>query len=68
MASTERTRAHIHTGLAHLRQVAAARGLPPVTWDRKWGYAKLDCGLGGNIRPGLGRSQESPAVIVRTNS
>ncbi|GAA3794474.1 hypothetical protein [Streptomyces chiangmaiensis] len=32
MAATEHTRAQIHTGLAHLRQVAAARGLPPVTW------------------------------------
>lgn len=42
MAATERTRAQIHTGLAHLRQVAAARGLPPVTWDRKWGYRLLD--------------------------
>lgn len=32
----------VHTGLAHLRQVAAARGLPPVTWDRQWGYRLLD--------------------------
>ncbi|GAA1146345.1 MULTISPECIES: hypothetical protein [Streptomyces violaceusniger group] len=34
MAATERTRAQVHTGLAHLRQVAAAKGLPPVTWDK----------------------------------
>src|SRR5258708_5998177 len=26
MAATERTRAQLHTGLAHLRQVAAAKG------------------------------------------
>lgn len=42
MAATERTRSQIHTGLRHLRQIAAARGLPPVTWDRTWGYRMLD--------------------------
>ncbi|MFB7323881.1 MULTISPECIES: hypothetical protein [unclassified Streptomyces] len=42
MAATERTRAQVHTGLAHLRQVAAAKGLPPVTWDKTWGYRMLD--------------------------
>lgn len=42
MSATERTRAQVHTGLAHLRKVAAARGLPPVTWDGKWGYRLLD--------------------------
>lgn len=42
MAATERTHAQIHTGLAHLRRVAAARDLPPVTWDRRWGYRLLD--------------------------
>ncbi|MFD7447263.1 RacP protein [Streptomyces sp. NPDC059909] len=42
MAATERIRAQLHTGLAHLRKVAAAKGLPPVTWDRKWGYRLLD--------------------------
>ncbi|MEV0743514.1 RacP protein [Streptomyces sp. NPDC050549] len=42
VAATERTRAQVHTGLAHLRQVAAAKGLPPVTWDKSWGYRMLD--------------------------
>ncbi|MFH9426627.1 hypothetical protein [Streptomyces sp. NPDC017529] len=42
MTATERTRAQVHTGLRHLRLVAAARGLPPVTWDRSWGYRLLD--------------------------
>ena len=42
MAATERTRAQVHTGLAHLRKVAAAKGLPPITWDRTWGYRMLD--------------------------
>ncbi len=42
MAATERTGAQVHTGLTHLRQVAAAKGLPPVTWDRTWGYRLLD--------------------------
>ncbi|MFF3404434.1 hypothetical protein ACFYW6_39290 [Streptomyces sp. NPDC002659] len=41
-AATERTRAQIHTGLRHLRKVAAARGLPPVTWDATWGYRLVD--------------------------
>lgn len=45
MAATERTRAQVHTGLAHLRQVAAAKGLPPVTWDKTWGYRILDDAL-----------------------
>ncbi|MEV6508628.1 hypothetical protein [Streptomyces sp. NPDC051642] len=42
MTATERTRAQVHTGLAHLRQVAAAKDLPPITWDRTWGYRMLD--------------------------
>lgn len=42
MAATERTRVQVHTGLAHLRQVAAAKGLPPVTWDKTWGYRMLE--------------------------
>ncbi|MFF8029337.1 RacP protein [Streptomyces sp. NPDC007896] len=42
MSATERTRAQVHTGLAHLRKVAVAKGLPPVTWDTRWGYRMLD--------------------------
>ncbi|GGZ69702.1 hypothetical protein GCM10010371_31930 [Streptomyces subrutilus] len=42
MTATERTRAQVHTGLAHLRQVSAAKGLAPVTWDKRWGYRMLD--------------------------
>ncbi|MEU2867489.1 RacP protein [Streptomyces mirabilis] len=42
MSATERTRAQVHTGLAHLRKVAAAKCLPPVTWDKRWGYRMLD--------------------------
>ncbi|MFE5819976.1 hypothetical protein ACFQ6S_42070 [Streptomyces sp. NPDC056479] len=26
----------------HLRKVAAAKGLPSVTWGKVWGYRKLD--------------------------
>ncbi|QCX82873.1 hypothetical protein C9F11_46625 (plasmid) [Streptomyces sp. YIM 121038] len=42
MAATERTRAQAYTGIAHLRKIAAARGLPPVTWDKTWGYRMLE--------------------------
>ncbi|MEV0257259.1 hypothetical protein AB0H82_23760 [Streptomyces sp. NPDC050732] len=42
VAATERTRAQVHIGLAHLRKVAAAKGLPPVIWDKTWGYRILE--------------------------
>ncbi|MEW1547049.1 hypothetical protein [Streptomyces tsukubensis] len=40
--ATERTRSQIYTGVRQLRLVAAARDLPPVTWDRTWGYRLVD--------------------------
>ncbi|MEV8017441.1 hypothetical protein AB0O76_14070 [Streptomyces sp. NPDC086554] len=42
MAATERTRAQCYTGITHLRKIAAARSLPPVTWDKVWGYRMLE--------------------------
>lgn len=61
MSATDRTRAQIHTGLAHLRKVVAAKGLPPVTWDKRWGYRMLD-GAGGmdRLRTGVLRDRPPP--------
>ncbi|MGW0769195.1 hypothetical protein [Streptomyces sp. NPDC002676] len=64
MATTERTHAQIHTWLAYLRQVAAARGLPPVTWDREWGYRLLDDEnfIAGTLLPHWKKTPNAPYI------
>ncbi|MEU7579851.1 RacP protein [Streptomyces sp. NPDC041068] len=42
MAATERTRSQVYVGIREIRRVAAARGLPPLVWDRPHGYRLVD--------------------------
>ncbi|MGW3044660.1 hypothetical protein ACWC9T_32505 [Kitasatospora sp. NPDC001159] len=42
VAATERSPAQVAVGIRHLRQIAAAEHLPPLTWSRRDGYRMVD--------------------------